>query len=200
MGTSNSKPAVSPERIHIVIIGGSYSGIKTARALIKKLGLSIFITIIVEASHFYHSIGAALAVVSPTYATKSFIPYDSFLDPTQGKIVKGRVSKVHDSIATLSDGSNILFDYLVIATGASYGIPFKAGGLEPENALAALYGNNMMDSLELNKCVEKCQTIRVVGGGPAGIETAAEIKFTLGQLVLKLLAKSRPSIHRNQYF
>jgi len=61
----------------------------------------------------------------------------------------------------------IHFDYLVIATGSSYAFPGKVAETDISKAID-LYDN-------IREKIEKAHQILIIGGGPVGIELAAEI-------------------------
>jgi NADH dehydrogenase FAD-containing subunit len=96
---------------------------------------------------------------------KIFLP-----DGSEGKVIHGTVESFTNSQVTLVDKTVISFDYLVIASGAMYDSPWK---IQCESKDAGLK--------LLKDCSEKIKNssdVVIIGGGPTGIETAAEIKST----------------------
>ncbi|RLV97668.1 hypothetical protein DV515_00011539 [Chloebia gouldiae] len=102
------------------------------------------------------------------FAKKTFISYsvtfgDSF---RQGKVVAidpGRQQVV------LSDGEELHYSHLILATGSDGPFPGKFNQVIDMESAIQVYE-------DMVKEIEKSQRILVVGGGAAGVEMAAEIK------------------------
>ena len=153
----------------IVVIGNSFGGIKTVRALQAAFkGNSAEITVIERAANIYCNIGSPRAFCDQVYAEKIFISQEAvFKSEEEGKIVQGTVASFTDKTVTLEDATVIEFDYLVIASGMSY-LPYNIADISKDAGLATLATST--------EKIKKASKITFIGGGPVGIETAAEIR------------------------
>lgn len=86
------------------------------------------------------------------------------------KVIHGVVEKVGDKSLTLKDGSEVPFDYLIVASGTRYisSTPFKLQKESKAESIAILEKSA--------ETIKHAKTIVCVGGGPIGMESAAEIK------------------------
>ena len=85
-----------------------------------------------------------------------------------GCFVQAEVASVSaDGVQVHGRQQPIAFDYLIIATGSSYAFPAKVAESEMSNAIG-LY-NYLIDK------VQQAEHILIIGGGPVGVELAAEI-------------------------
>mmetsp|Transcript_24199 Transcript_24199/g.52882 ORF Transcript_24199/g.52882 Transcript_24199/m.52882 type:complete len:364 (+) Transcript_24199:91-1182(+) len=153
----------------VLIIGGGVAGANFSRAA-KAAGLK---TILVDKKEFF---SVPFAVVRASVVPKGAVGQQhvfKYADmPTIGTFKQGTVVELTADTAKLASGDTIKFDYAVIATGSNNG-----GGA---------YVQSTVDSLEQRKaelqdCAEKimnAKSIVLVGGGPVGIEMAAEILET----------------------
>ncbi|KAF0705268.1 hypothetical protein As57867_007060, partial [Aphanomyces stellatus] len=166
---------------HIVVVGGGYLGIQFAQELAKQLPSSSQATItVVEKNDFtFHCIGMPRALVDSSYVPKLFLPLTHALPSANTKILRGIADKIDGHsllVREISAGDQVAsaptrvpFDYLVLATGSSYASPIKVAkdqffreGVETAIATTAA-------------CIQAANSVLVVGGGPVGIEVAAEI-------------------------
>src|SRR5690606_12584916 len=157
---------------HIVIIGNGISGITAARHLRK---LSDFkITVISSESKYFFSRTALMYVYMGHMTFEHTQPYeDWFWKKNNIDLIDGRVIalKHEEKQLTMSDGSVINYDDLIIATGskpAFYNWPgcnFKG--------VQGLYSKQDLELLETNAPNNKqCKRAVIVGGGLIGIELA----------------------------
>jgi len=156
---------------NIVIIGGGYGGISLAKSLDQSLGADHRVILIDKNAHFFHNIGALRTSVE-NIDNKIFIPYSN-LFKKNGVFVQANVTALHKNEVHISPshselGSKIHFEYAVIATGAQYPEPAKAHGATKEESIKHLE--------KTREAIKLAYNILVIGGGPVGIELAAEIK------------------------
>lgn len=143
-----------------------------ARRLDKSPDFEVIL--IERRSYRYYPIAALRAVVDPNVEEKLFIPYDKAFKTV--KVVQAFVETMDEKAVHLdrpikhngTSTSTINFDYCVIATGTTYSFVAKCDTEEPQQGIQKLH--------ELRSKVEKAETIILGGGGPVGIELAAEIK------------------------
>jgi len=173
-------------RRKVVIIGGGFGGVKTAKMLAKA---NVDITLIDKTNH--HLFQPLLYQV----ATAALSPGDIAV-PIRGifskqnnvKVLMGEVVEVQESakVVRLNDDRLIPFDTLVVACGARYNY-FGNGAWEKhapglktvsdalnirERILLSLEKADQIDSPEER---QKYLNFVVIGGGPTGVEMAGAI-------------------------
>ncbi|KNC99520.1 uncharacterized protein SPPG_04911 [Spizellomyces punctatus DAOM BR117] len=153
----------------VVVIGGRYAGVAAAMRLNAGLGHqeNVDLTLITKEDYFQHNLGSFRALVEPSFAEKLFIPYSKIFTSSNGKIVQGTVVAIHPNHVVLAGGSNVPFDYLVIATGSSYPSPSKSSKDARTESIAELQ--------EIATAIKEAKSVLIVGGGPVGIEIAGEV-------------------------
>jgi NADPH-dependent 2,4-dienoyl-CoA reductase/sulfur reductase-like enzyme len=154
---------------HVVIIGNGISGVTAARH-IRKLS-DHRITIISAESKYFFSRTALMYVFMGHMEFKHTQPYEKwFWQKNRIDLVEGFVQSIDtsDKKLILSNGSEILFDDLILATGSK---PNKFGWPGQDlKGVQGLYSKQDLESLEENS--KNCKRAVVVGGGLIGIEMA----------------------------
>ncbi|KAI1231620.1 hypothetical protein IHE44_0007696 [Lamprotornis superbus] len=153
------------DSVRVVVVGGGFGG-TAAASLLKSWAIPFVLVDVRDA--FHHNVAALRAAVESGFARKTFISYsvtfgDSF---RQGKVVgidPGRQKVL------LSDGEELHYSHLIIATGSDGPFPGKFNQVIDMQSAIQTYE-------DMVKEIEKSQRILVVGGGAAGVEMAAEIK------------------------
>ena len=190
---------MSPGRRHVVVVGAGFGGLECAKAL---AGAPVDVTVVDRQN--FHTFSPLLYQV----ATSALTPADVVF-PVRGvfrgapnvRVRRGTVTAVDlgGRCVRLDDGSELAYDVLVLAAGATtawFGVP----GAE-EHALP-LYG--MGDAVRLRNHVlerfegadaepertEEALTFVIVGGGPTGVEMAGAFV----ELFHAVLAKDFPSL------
>ncbi|XP_027639229.2 ferroptosis suppressor protein 1 [Falco naumanni] len=151
--------------VRVVVVGGGFGG--TAAASLLKAWAIPFV--LVDAGDaFHHNVAALRAAVQSGFAKKTFISYSVTFGESfrQGKVVgidPGRQQVL------LSDGEELHYSHLILATGSDGPFPGKFNkDIDMESAIQTYE--------DMVKEIEKSERILVVGGGAAGVEMAAEIK------------------------
>ena len=161
---------------HIVIIGNGIAGVTLARH-VRKLS-NHKITIISAETDYFFSRTALMYVYMGHMKFEHTQPYENwFWKKNRINLVKGYVNTVDTSNkkVQLANGSHILYDKLVIATGSK---PNKFGwpGQDLEG-VQGLYSKQDLDLLEKNAPdKETCSRAVIVGGGLIGIEMAEMLR------------------------
>ncbi|MCG3267934.1 NAD(P)/FAD-dependent oxidoreductase [Yoonia sp. I 8.24] len=158
----------------IAIIGGGYVGAELA----KSLDNTAEVTLIEQNSHFVHAPAMVRAVVDPAILDRALIPYDGVL--THGRVVQGVAQSISDTEVALASGETIAADYIVVATGSSNAVPFKANGGDIE-ALRATNG-------QVHAQLVAAQTVAIVGAGAVGSELAGEIAHAFPDKTVHLIS------------
>ena len=171
----------------IVIIGASFGGIPTAHGLLKEVLPQVSATskqtykvvLISPSPDFYWKVGAPRAIVDPKRlpTEKVLVPIaDGFKSYPADKyeFVLAHVTSIDPATRTLqlSTGASLHYDSLVIASGTSFATPVwhLTNGTAP---LAA-------ELKQYHERLPSAKSVLVVGGGPAGVETAGELGETYG--------------------
>lgn len=170
----------------IVVLGGSFAGLKIAHALLQKTlpavkGLKVIL--VSKSTHVYWNLAAPRAIVPGQIPddkvfqpiTPAFAKYSS----SNFEFVLGSATSVDPDakkiqVSTKEGAQELAYDVLVVTTGSSAigGSPWKQGG-SYEESLAALH--------ETQEKVKKAKSIVLGGGGVTGVETAGELGYEYGK-------------------
>ncbi|CAK4257372.1 unnamed protein product [Aphanomyces euteiches] len=125
-----------------------------------------------------------------------FIPLKPALPYPHAKIVRGIAEEIQDKHVvvrqTVNDQAeatttNLPFDYLVLATGSSYTSPIKVANDHVEKALEDTANN-----------IRAASSVLVVGGGPVGVEVAAEIACAYSSKRVTILEGNPRLVHNSR--
>ncbi|EFJ43193.1 hypothetical protein VOLCADRAFT_96658 [Volvox carteri f. nagariensis] len=106
------------------------------------------------------------SIVDESVASRAIISLKEI--PNIGRVVQATVTRLAPKEALLSTGETLTFDYAAICTGSSYSDAFKSSAsVTREQRLAELK--------VYNEAIRAAKSIVVVGGGPSGVEAAAEV-------------------------
>ncbi|WP_033325671.1 NAD(P)/FAD-dependent oxidoreductase [Streptomyces yerevanensis] len=149
----------------VVVIGGGYAGVRLA----KRLDGQARVTLVDRKEVFFHRVASLRAGVDPEWTGAPFIPYDRLL--TNGRMAVGKVVRIDTSErqVALATGERLPYDVVVVATGADYPEPARFTGTTPEEAAKSF--------AEHQQNIATAEHALVVGGGPSGVELAAEIRL-----------------------
>lgn len=165
------KPAETPK--NVVVIGASFAGYHAARLLANSLPSGYRVVVVEKNSHFNFTWAfPRFSVVGGGGSEwKAFIPYSSYLsDAPEGSyaFVRDAVVDVSGAAVVLRSGEVVEYEYLVLATGCRAEAPSRLGAEERDEAVKVLRG--------LQEKIAQAGDVVVVGGGPAGVELAADAK------------------------
>lgn len=154
--------------ISIVIVGGGFSGMFLANELIKRGKEQV--TLIDKKEYFEVTYAIPRDLVNPEKL--EFNPRKLYRDMIPHNFTLGEVKEVFEDFVQLDSGEKINFDYLIICTGSNYeSCPiFKA------NNIKTIEERETQIREEREK-LKKAERITIIGGGPAGVELAGEIKW-----------------------
>ncbi|TVU26809.1 hypothetical protein EJB05_29373 [Eragrostis curvula] len=143
----------------VVIVGGGIAGALLAKTLQNHADV-----VLIDPKDYFEIPWANLrAKVDQFSVERAVIPHSDYL--THAWIVAASAVGVDDSVVLTSIGRAVAYDFLVIATGRTCIHPAKRS-----------------ERLEMftqdKERIERAKTVMIVGGGPIGVELAAEIVIT----------------------
>src|SRR5580658_1230380 len=175
-----------PRRPRVVIVGGGFAGLNAAKGLRH---LPVDVTVVDRRNHYIFQpllYQVALAVLSPADIAQ---PIRSILrKQANTEVLMDEVTAVDVAghLVTLASGAQVRWDYLVLATGATFSY-----FAHPEWAALAPGLKTIEDALEIRRRVllafelAERQMVEhgwhpplnfvVIGGGPTGVELAGAI-------------------------
>jgi NADH dehydrogenase FAD-containing subunit len=153
------------KQIEAVVIGGGYAGVMAANRLTKRADVAV--TLINPRATFVERIRLHQLVGGSDDAV---VDYDHVLADGVRLVVDAadRIDAVGRTV-TLVSGTTVSYDYLVYAVGSGTD-QRQVAGLEFAYPL-----NSLEEAERLRPIVADAESVTVVGAGPAGIETAAEL-------------------------
>ncbi|KAJ2745281.1 hypothetical protein GGI20_002304 [Coemansia sp. BCRC 34301] len=160
--------ARTSKSFHVVIIGGSFAGIRAAQELeILLPPRMVTITVIDRRDQYFYNLGALRALVKPELIDLVWLPYDHIFRYPHNKVIQGEATAVYPNSVILKDGRKLDFDSLLVATGSVYPPPCKVETTTHTKGKAEL---RMFGDM-----VRIADSILIIGGGPTGVGLAAEI-------------------------
>ncbi|MEV5652576.1 FAD-dependent oxidoreductase [Nocardia sp. NPDC052254] len=153
----------------VVVIGGGYSGTVAANRL--RMRPDTDITLVNPRPHFVDRIRLHQFVAGTGDAS---IEYGTLLGAGIRLVVDSatRIDSVERTV-TLASGSVVDYDHLVYAVGSAAAVPSVPGAAESACAIAEFELAQRLRA-DLEQLGPEAPIV-VVGGGPTGIETAAEL-------------------------
>lgn len=154
----------------MAIVGGGVAGAVLAKTLQDHADVYL-----IDPKEYFEIAWAAMrATVEPTFAERSVINHAEYLP--KAHVITSAATGITSNEVTTAQGSAVAYDYLVIATGHPGGPEFtRAEKLRQYQA-------------EHDK-IEAAKSVLVVGGGPSGVELAAEIIFAFPDKKVTLVHK-----------
>ncbi|XP_010520465.1 PREDICTED: apoptosis-inducing factor homolog A-like [Tarenaya hassleriana] len=147
-------PAGNSRRV--VVIGGGVAGSLVA----KLLQFDADVTLIDSKDYFEITWASLRSMVEPSFAKRSVISHKEYLK--NGRVVSSPAIDITDTDVICLDDLVVGYDYLVIATGHNDAYP------KTRSEKLSQYQS------EYEK-IRSSGSILIVGGGPTGVELAAEI-------------------------
>ncbi|XP_052136988.1 uncharacterized protein LOC127755372 [Oryza glaberrima] len=140
----------------VVIVGGGIAGALLAKTLQNHADV-----VLIDPKEYFEIPWANLrAKMDPAAVARTVIPHSEYL--TQAKVVTAAAVGVDDSVVLTSAGGAVGYDFLVVATGRECSRPQKR--------------EDRLQMFEHDKArIASAGSVLVVGGGPIGVELAAEI-------------------------
>lgn len=183
--------------MHVIIVGGGFGGIYTARWLLRyfKRKQNIKVTLINPTNYFTFIPMLHEVATGGLCGHHLTVPYRGMLRSRNFSFVKGTATFIDLRNKTVkTETGKLHYDYLVLATGSQPDYHGITGA--QKNTLVL---QNLRDAVRLKhhliECIEqalatrstsiqkKYCTIVLVGAGATGVELALEIEEFMGQLV-----------------
>ncbi|MET9670991.1 FAD-dependent oxidoreductase [Streptomyces sp. NPDC006475] len=157
------------ENTDVVVIGGGYAGVMAANRLTQRGDVTV--TLINPRPTFVHRVRLHQLVGGTDSAV---VDYQEVLAEAVHLVVDSvtRINVAGRSVE-LTSGSAIGYDYLVYAVGSGSADPQVAGAAEFAYPIASL--EEVQRLLPVLDATPASAAVTVVGGGPLGIEAAAEL-------------------------
>jgi len=156
----------------VVIVGGGYAGVTLARALDDAFD----VVLVERKDRFFHNVGAMRAYADASLYSRLLIPYDRLL--RRGRVEFDEVVSVGTGV--VRGGKEWGADVVVVATGSTYGLPFKSSFRESKAFLAEAERS----SAEL----ASAEKVAILGDGPVAVELAGEISWRYPNKRLQLVS------------
>jgi NADH dehydrogenase FAD-containing subunit len=140
----------------VVVVGGGAGGAHAAVFLQKDFDLHL-----VDPKEYFEILWAELrSMVEPSFSNRSVIYHKDYL--TKGRLVTSAAVNITENEVHTADGTRIPYDYCVISTGHKYNLPH-----DREERIRLFEADN--------EKIKAADSVLIVGGGPTGVELAAEI-------------------------
>ncbi|XP_022150708.1 apoptosis-inducing factor 2-like [Momordica charantia] len=156
------------EEKRVVVVGGGVGGAFVA----YSLQFVADVVLIDQKEYFEVSWAGLRSMVEPSFAERSVINHTDYL--SNARIIASSATNITDKEVIVSDGSSVPYDYLVIATGHKESVPRSRT-------------ERLSQYQEVFEKIKSANSILIVGGGPTGVELAAEIAVDFPGKNLKLI-------------
>lgn len=179
---------------HIVIAGGGFAGVRTARRLKKQKDIRI--TLINDSEDFRYCPALYRAATGHKLGTARLPLEWMLLDNSNTSVIIGKVSGIdsRNRILSLDDKTELAYDYAVLALGSvtTYfnieGLHEHAFGIKTAEEIIAL--RQHLHEKIAAKSTDEANYV-IVGGGPTGVELAG----ALGSYLRKIARRHRSRRH-----
>lgn len=150
----------------VVVIGGGYAGVMAANRLTRRAGVTV--TLINARPRFVERIRLHQLVGGSDDAV---VDYRTVL-ADRVRLLVGTVTRIDPAprTLTLAGGGSKGYDYLIYAAGSSSAAPAVPGAADHAYPISTLE-----QAQRLRPVASAAAALTVVGAGPSGIETAAEL-------------------------
>jgi NADH dehydrogenase len=179
---------ISSEYIkRILIVGGGFGGVRSALELSKKKLPNVQITLVSDKHHFEYT-PALYKLATGRSPLETCIPLAEIFRDTGVEIIVDTIAggSLAEKVIIGGSGARFRYDYLVLALGSESayfnipGIKERSYTLKTVSSALALkrHLHELFDShtgLSKGELMSQFQFV-VVGGGPAGVELAGEIR------------------------
>ncbi|UYB39105.1 FAD-dependent oxidoreductase [Streptomyces sp. Je 1-4] len=174
---------------HVLVIGGGYAGVMAANRLTQRDDVTV--TLINPRPDLVHRVRLHQLVGGSDDAV---VAYEDVLAERVRLVVDSvtRIDAAERSV-TLSAGGTLGYDYLIYAVGSGSAEPSVLGAAEFAYPIATLEAAQRLRAVL--EATPETAPVTVVGAGPTGIETAAELAEQGRQVTLVCGGALGPYLH-----
>ncbi|VFQ96499.1 unnamed protein product [Cuscuta campestris] len=148
--------SLAAERKRVVVVGGGVGGSLLAYTLQNHCDVFL-----IDSKEYFEVSWASLrCMVEPSFAKRTVINHNEYLH--KASIISSPAIEITLSEVLTEQGEKIAYDYLVVATG------HVENGNSTKQEKLNYYQNE-------NEKIRSANSILIIGGGPTGVELAAEI-------------------------
>lgn len=158
------------EAKRVVVVGGGVAGAH----VVRSLQFHADVTLIDPKEYFEIPWAMLRCMVEPKFAERSLCNHNDYLANAR-LIISSAVNATDTEVVTAS-GERVPYDYLVIATGSKFNGP-------------ASKQDRIKQFEEDYDKISSARTVLIIGGGPTGVELAAEIKVDFPEKKVVLIHK-----------
>ncbi|MGW2171489.1 NAD(P)/FAD-dependent oxidoreductase [Streptomyces sp. NPDC001705] len=175
--------------VRVVVVGGGYGGVSAANRLARRDGVAV--TLINRRADFVERIRLHQLLTGSDDAVAS---YDEVLGGDV-RLVVDEVTRidVQEHRVLLAGGDPVPYDYLVYAVGSGASDPGVPGASEFAHSVSDLEAARRLRSVLAAAPAQA--PVTVVGSGPTGLETAAELAEEGHRVTLVCGGVFGPSLH-----
>ncbi|MGW3867242.1 NAD(P)/FAD-dependent oxidoreductase, partial [Streptomyces sp. NPDC005047] len=175
--------------VRVVVVGGGYGGVSAANRLARRDGVAV--TLINRRADFVERIRLHQLLTGSDDAVAS---YDEVLGGDVRLVVDEVTSiDVQEHRVLLAGGDPVPYDYLVYAVGSGASDPGVPGASEFAHSVSDLEAARRLRSVLAAAPAQA--PVTVVGSGPTGLETAAELAEEGHRVTLVCGGVFGPSLH-----
>ncbi len=185
---------MAEQKLKIVIVGASAAGLTAAQEA-RKVSADAEITLISEEQHLpYHRPSLTELIGDETVEKRAnfYLQKEEWFAQQKIRLLRGLKATAVDRekrTVTLSDGTRLPYDRLILAVGSKPFVPM-AGVLEKENVFAV---RTLDDARKVSKCANAAKSAVIIGGGLLGMEAAnALLKKKLAVHIIELADRALP--------
>ncbi|MFD5322892.1 NAD(P)/FAD-dependent oxidoreductase [Streptomyces sp. NPDC127092] len=166
---TDNTSAATRNAAHVVVIGGGYAGVMAANRLTRRDDVTVTLVnprpVFVPRLRLHQLVGGSHDAV---------VEYRDVLAERVRLVVDGvtRIDAAARTVA-LAEGGTLGYDHLIYAVGSASAAPRVPGVAEFAHSVATLEEARRLRSVM--DATPASAPLTVVGGGPTGIETAAEL-------------------------
>jgi NAD(P)H-nitrite reductase large subunit len=165
------KPLPPGETKNVVVIGGSFAGFIVTKRLAETLPTGYRVILVERNSHLNYLFAFPRFSVAKGNEEFAFIPYDGLAAGAPEGIfdhVRDTAVDIREDVVELERGRKLAYEFLVIATGTSSGLPSKVAATDSLKAQEELK--------DMQRKIEEARRTAVIGGGAVGVEIASDVK------------------------
>lgn len=173
----------------VIVIGGGYGGMFAAKGLKNDFD----VTLIDAKDVNEYSISFYKLFHQPIYIDKLETQWNKVCNC---KFIQSKVASITPTYITLANNENLYYDYLVVATGSRFYIPFpiyESVSTKQTKVIVPYQSENIISAYS---DIHFAKTIVIVGGGALGCEIAGEIAYNKPKTQVILISQCGSLMNR----